>query len=117
MNPKILSEEPISSVQLKEELKNIKKRDTELNFNANKTFEYLSELTTLKEEDFDKLFKELSKLEIPRLKELHIHKIIDLMPESADELKVILQGYTITISKENIQSIADVIKKYKEKAK
>ena len=115
MNPKILSEEPITMVQIREELKKIKKRDKELNFNANKTFDYLNELTSFKEEDFDKIIKEINKLEIPRLKEQHIYKIIDLVPESVEELKVILQGYTITISKENMQSIVDVVKKYKAK--
>jgi len=115
MNPKILSEEPISMAQMKEDLKEIKKRDKDLNFNANKTFEYLNEFSTLKLEDFEKLVKELTKLEIPRLKEMHIYKIADLMPFSVEELKIILQGYTITISKENMQSIVDVLKKYKPK--
>jgi DNA-directed RNA polymerase subunit F len=117
MNPKILSEETISMSQLKEELKEIKKRDKELNFSANKTFEYLNDFALLKHEDVEKISKEITKLEIPRLKEMHIYKIVDLMPDSVEELKVILQGYTITISKENMQSIFDVLKKYKEKAK
>jgi DNA-directed RNA polymerase subunit F len=117
MNPKILSEETISMSQVKEELKEIKKRDKELNFNANKTFEYLNEFALLKNEDSEKITKEISKLEVPRLKDMHIYKIVDLMPDSVEELRVILQGYTITISKENMQSIVEVLKKYKEKAK
>ena len=39
--PHLISEHPISMAELKLELENVKKRDTELNFRANKTEEYI----------------------------------------------------------------------------
>jgi len=33
------------------------------------------------------------------------------MPKSVDELSVVLQGYTLTVSKENMKSIIDVLSK------
>ena len=96
----IISEAPINSYQLKKELEKIKKRDGELNFRANKTEEYLNQIADIK--NADELHDKLVKLNIPRLKEQHIHKILDVGPTTVNELKVVLQGYTVTI---NIDSI------------
>jgi len=115
MNPKIISEESANIVELREELKKIKKRDEELGFRTNKTIEYLNDFVTLKPEEAKKLYEDIEKLNIPRLKEIHIHKIIDLMPATVDELKVILQGYTITVTKDSIQKIIVAVKKYIKK--
>lgn len=109
----IISEVPINSYQLRKELESIKKRDGELNFRANRTEEYLNEITILKnaEEIFDKLVS----LNIPRLREQHIHKIIDITPTTLNELKVVLQGYTLTLSSESMKKIVDTINEFLEK--
>ncbi len=101
----ILSETPINSSQLKEELSKIKQRDKELNFRAAKAEEHLEHLSLPK--DANAIFEKISKLEIPRLKEQHIHKIIDIMPATIKDLKVALQGYTISLSNENMKKIVD----------
>jgi DNA-directed RNA polymerase subunit F len=48
------------------------------------------------------------------LKEDHIVKIIDLMPVNVADLDVLLQGYPITISKENQAKIVDTIGPFKK---
>ena len=109
----IISETPINMHQLKKELEKIKKRDKELNFRANKTEEYLHQvLANVKDGD---LFEKVQKLNIPRLKDQHIHKIIDINPTTINELKVILQGYTITVSNESMKKIIDTINEFLEK--
>lgn len=105
----IIQEEPITMAELKEDLKAIRKRDEELNFRAEKTEEYLQQFTVMKKKDAKDLCKKIEELEIPRLKPEHIVKIVDIMPTTADEVKSVLQGYTITVSKENLKKIADVI--------
>ncbi len=115
MNPKIKSEEPINIVEMKEELKKISKRDEETSIRTNKTIDYLNDFVSIKPADSKKLYDEIEKLEIPRLKDVHIHKIIDLMPLTVEEMKVILQGYTITVTKESMKKIVDVVKKYLKK--
>ncbi len=112
MNPKILEETPISVYDLRKEMKKIKKRDTELSLRTGKTEEYVNQFATLKEKDAEDLEKEIEKMEIPRLRDLHIKKILDLLPASVEELKVILQGYALTITKENMQKIISAIEKY-----
>ena len=55
------------------------------------------------------------KLSIPRLKEQHMHKIMDIMPTTLNELKVVLQGYTITLNNESMKKIIDAITEFLEK--
>lgn len=109
---KLISEKPISISELKQELEKIKKRDKELNFRALRTEEYIQHFTITK--DSAELAKKLESLEIPRLKETHIIKIIDLLPKTLDELKTILQGYTITVNNENLKKIVETVSKFTE---
>ncbi|MBS3113504.1 hypothetical protein J4448_00220 [Candidatus Woesearchaeota archaeon] len=108
----IISENPISIYQLKKELERIRKRDNELNFRANKTEEYLNQIATLK--NTDELFDKLMKLNIPRLKEQHIQKIIDITPTTINDLKVIVQSYTITLNNESMKKIVDAVNEFLE---
>ncbi len=103
----IISETPMNMYQLKKELEKIKKRDNELNFRANRTEEYLQQVLTLK--NTDELFDKIMKLNIPRLKEQHVHKIIDIAPTTLNELKVILQSYTITVNNDAMKKIVDTL--------
>ena len=110
-NEEILDEIPITTVEMKEELETINKRDKELNIRASKTVEYLNQFAKIKGNEAKELYEKIEKLKIPRLKEQHIKKIIDIMPKKVDDLKVVLQGYTLTINNENIKKIVGVITK------
>lgn len=117
MRPVIVSETPISMVEMKKELEVIKKRDSELNFRANKTEEYLAYFTELSPKKYEELRKKLEELDIPRLKPGHIIKIIDLLPTTVNDLKVILQGYTVSINQDNMKKILAVVAEYVKPAK
>jgi len=105
----IIKETPISMGEMKAEVEKIKKRDKELGFRTQRTDEYLQSFA---KKDSLKLLEGLRKMEIPRLKEEHITKIVDLMPKSVDDLKVILQGYTVTVTKENMAKIVEEVAKH-----
>lgn len=106
--PKILSETPISIAEVKDELAKIKKRDAEVNFRVGKTEEYV-QLFTLEEKKEKELVKKIEDLGIARFKKEHIIKLVDLMPKNAEEVKIVLQGYTVTVTPENMKKIADII--------
>jgi DNA-directed RNA polymerase subunit F len=110
--PEILSEQPINMVDLKEELKRIRKRDNDLTFRGNRTDEYLNQFVTLKPKEVEEMVEKLQKLNIPRLKDNMIHKIVDILPRTEAELKLILQGYTLTVTGENINKIMKVVTNY-----
>lgn len=109
MTFQVISEKPVSMAQLKEELEKIKKRDKELNFRAARTEEYLQHFTIPK--NAEGLAKKIEELKISRLKEEHISKIVDIMPKTIEELKAVLQAYTLTVNNENLKKIIETISK------
>jgi DNA-directed RNA polymerase subunit F len=42
-------------------------------------------------------------------------KLMDVMPTTPNEIKTVLQGYTMTLSAEDLKRIADLIKEYASK--
>jgi DNA-directed RNA polymerase subunit F len=115
--PQVLGEESISMVELKAELKDIKKRDGELSFRAAKTEEYLDSFHMLKEKEAKDLFESIDKLKIPRFRKNYVDKIIDVLPRNAEELKMVLSAYPLTITNENISKIMKCIEEYLPDAK
>lgn len=106
---KIISERPLSLAELKEKLEHIEKRDGKLGLRATKTKDYLSFVKiTIKEAE--ELKKKILELNIPRLKDRHVVKIIDFMPKDIESLKMLFAGENITIKQEDIKKIFDVIK-------
>ncbi len=114
MPSNVTNKEPLSLVELKTSLEKVKKRDEELNFRSNKTYEFLKELNLLSKKDYKELYKKIEELEIPRLKDFHIKKIIDLMPVNAEDIKLVLSEYTLTVNNENIKKIDSVLDDYRK---
>jgi len=113
VKPEILEKRPVSIPEVKEMLKDIHKRDEELSFRGGKTEDYINEVAQLTFKKSKDLTKKLNDLEIPRLKPEHIIKIIDILPDSAEHLKVILSGFNITITKENLKKIVDALDEFR----
>jgi DNA-directed RNA polymerase subunit F len=114
---KIIEEKPISMAELKEEIKDIKKRDTELSFRTAKVAEQVDVLKIVKPKDAEEIFAKIQKLGVPRLKDAYIYKIVDLTPQSPLELKNIVQSYSLTVTNENIDKILEVVAEYVPKRK
>ena len=114
---KILEEKSITIAELRDHLKKIKKRDEELNFRANKTEEFLNSFAEMKTKDAKELYSKFEQLDIQRLKPEHITKIIDVLPSTIEELKVVMQGFTVSLTQENLKKIADLIAPYSEQRK
>lgn len=112
--PQIVEEIPLNIVEVKEMLKKIKERDEELNYRAQKTAEYLDAISTIKPKQAKELKEKLLALEIPRVKEMHVHKIIDIMPKTLEGIKTIFLGLNISITADNVKKIADAINEYAE---
>ena len=111
--PTIISEEPLNVYEAKKEIAALKKRDEELGFRATRCDEYVSQFTPLTQKDAKALKEELTSLEIPRLKEEHVAKLIDIMPFNADDIKTVLSGYALTVKNENVAKIEEALAKYR----
>lgn len=109
MKSKILNESSINIVEVKEILDETIKKEKQLNFRAQKTLEYLEQTASMPVDKAKKLKDALLKLNISRLKDVQVNKIIDLLPKTPNELKVILQGYNLTLTNDQIKSIIDKV--------
>lgn len=109
-NPQFIEEAPLTLVEVKETLEKIEKSNPELNYRANKTKEYLNTFVEISKEKKEELAKKLLALKLVRLKEAQIAKIIDLLPKTTEELKVILQAYPLTLPKTDQESIVSLVK-------
>ena len=109
-NLELVNETPLTMAELKENLEEIKKRDKELNDRASRTYDYLNKSVNLKTKEAIKLKQEIIKLEIPRLKEKHIIKMVDILPKDIESLKLIFASENITIKQEDLQRILETLK-------
>jgi DNA-directed RNA polymerase subunit F len=107
--PETISEQPISMVELKQELAKIKERDKELGVISKKTEEYLNQFVSLEPKKLQELKEKLEALKISRLKPEFIIKILDTLPTTVDQLKVLLQGYLVTLNQADMKKVVDVI--------
>ncbi|MFH1510641.1 MAG: hypothetical protein ABIF10_03035 [Candidatus Woesearchaeota archaeon] len=109
----ILKETAITMAELASEMEKIKDRDKELSFRSQRTEEYLQQFSLVDQKKAKQLFDNISKLNVPRLKENHIAKLIDIMPKTPEDVKLVLQGYSVTINQENLKKIAKAIEEFK----
>jgi len=112
-NPELIEETPVPLSDVKDQIEKIETRDKELNYRSNKTKEYLNTFQPLSKEKKDELQKKLEGLDLVRLKPAHIVKIIDFLPTTAEELKVLLQAYPATLPKKDIDGILAAVKEIK----
>lgn len=113
--PTILDEEPMSIPEVRGALEKIKERDGTLTFRGNKTEEYVGQFSVLDSKKADELAGKITKLNIPRLKEQHIKKIVDIMPTTEKDVKVVLQGCAVTVKAEHLKKIADTVAEFAPK--
>ncbi|MEK6967719.1 MAG: hypothetical protein AABX51_03755 [Nanoarchaeota archaeon] len=115
MNPTVVSETPINTSELREEIEKIKKRDPEINMRVGRTEEYVNTFMPLSSKKGKELLEKLLALNVPRMKEQYYNKIIDILPPNMNTLKAVLRSYPITISNDNIKKILDVVLEYVDK--
>ena len=106
---KIISETPITLTEVKEKVTKIKEREIELGFKINRTKEYIDNFIQLKPKEVEELKKKLTELNVPRLRDRHIVKILDILPKNMDGLKTIFAGEPVTIKQEELKKILDTV--------
>jgi len=104
----VLEEVALSLADVKKSLKALQ-AEAPLSFRAEKTHAYLESFEFYDAKEADALSKKIGALNIPRLKDRHIVKIIDIMPKDLDSLRLLLSTDTLTIKDEDLKKILDVI--------
>lgn len=108
-NPQFVESKPMTLVDVQSALEQMQKRDEELNFRSNKAKEYVDVFVTIDTKKKEALLKKLQDLNLTRLREEHFTKIIDFLPKTANELKVVLQAYPLSLPKKDQDSIVAVV--------
>jgi len=109
MEPKIISQTPVSMADLKSEIEKIKKREKEPSLRVTKMEDYLNSVPSLPAAKEKELNEAIRKLDVPRMKDEFIFKIGEMLPRTVEDLKIILQGYVISVTNENMKKIVDVV--------
>ena len=94
------------------EIKEILEKYPQLEENtaAANTVEYIRKFSKMKYEKAEALKDSLRGLNNEKLKEKHIAKIVDLMPEDAEDLRKIFVGEDFSLEQEEINSILEKVR-------
>ena len=112
VSPQFMEEKPLSLVDVKAVLKKIEERDTELNHLSTKSKEYLEQFVKLTPTKKEELHKKLTALGLTRIKEEQLVKIIDFLPTTLNDLKVILAAYPLSLPKKDQESIVATVSEF-----
>jgi len=105
----IKTKEEISLAEVKELLTN---EDDDESKQIKETLVHIKKFIKLSPEKAKKLKAELKELDIMKIGNRHIVKIIDLLPEDAEDLRKILSGEEVSLDENEINKILEVVKKY-----
>ncbi len=108
-NPQFIEEKSWSLSAVKTALEKIEKRDGTLNYLSGKAKDYLEGFASVSSAKKEELHKKLMSLQLARLKEEHINKIIDFLPKTANELKIVLLAYPLSLPKKDQESIVAAV--------
>lgn len=108
----ISGEESLSLIEVKRIVAAIKRRDGELNFRSQRVEDYLKDFAKMTQKDEKELRSAIEALEVPRMKKEHVDALITFMPTNPDDFKVVMQGFSLTINKENRDKLIDEIRKF-----
>lgn len=110
--PKIVSEKKISIPQLKKILEDMRKK-RDLNSIEALTLEYATKFSKIDPEKAESLIRELTDEE--ELPEEIAVQLVNVMPVTIDEIRVILAPLSKTFPTEKVESIKRRLDKYREK--
>lgn len=102
---------PISLSEVKDTLSEFPQ--IEDNKRASAVLNYIKRFVKTKPDNSKELMKVLEELDLVKLKREHLAKIVDLMPEDAEDLKKIFVGLDVTLDQDEINSILERIKQHK----
>ena len=110
-NYEIISKEPVHPSKVLNHIEQ-KVEEKELTYREEKILEYLKDSNKLSLEEFNTAFEELKALEIPRLEDSHLIKILEILPRNGVELRSIVSHGGVVVVDDVVTQILDIVKKY-----
>ena len=106
---KVKESYPVTMAEAKEVMSKYNKQK-ELGYEQNIALEHLNKFTKLKSADAKKFMEELNS--ILRMSPETAVQIANIMPNTADELRVIFARESFSLKEEEVTKILDLVKKY-----
>ncbi len=108
----IINKQSVTLAEVKE-IVSKKSKEQEDNDRTKLLKELLSKVVKIKPEEARKLKQEIKDLNIIKLNEAEIIKLVDFMPDDAEDIRKIFFGQGINLDENEISSILAALKKYK----
>ena len=102
-----VNREPIPAAKVKSILEKFGENH-DLSYEQNVTLNHVSTFSQLSEEDTDKLVAELE----GKVKRKYAVRIADLLPQDLDDMRLIFAKKRISLSKEDMEEILEIVEKY-----
>jgi len=112
-NYEIVSKVVVSNSEVLEEIQK-KEADRELTYREDKVRVFLKDEVKLSLDEVKKAIEELLGLGIHLLDEVHAIKLIDLMPKTGTEIRVIVSHSGTVIVDEDVTRVLEVLNKYRK---
>ncbi len=109
MDVRIISKTPLTIAEVKETLDDLEKKG-ELSGSQQKIKDFATRFNKFNKDSPAKLIKELKSADIPRMTDEAVVEIANILPTTEGELNTIFAGKHITVTKENLKKILDIIK-------
>lgn len=106
---RVLEIKPIC-MALAKELMLKKEKEEEISYEQKLAIEHLKKFTKLSKDKALKLAEEISS--VVKLSDEILVQIVDILPQSADELRLILASEKFSLREEEMNRILEIIKKY-----
>ena len=106
-----MAEKPITLAEVLEILER-RKREGELDYGQRLTYDYAQKFAKLSAKEARKLAEEL--LNLGNLREHQVVALVNLMPETAEDVQLIFQKERIRLTDEDIQKILELISRYRK---
>ncbi len=87
-----------------------KAKEGELGYEQKNALEHLKKFSKLSEKKVNDMVEALKKIE--RLKDKHIINIVNMLPEDADDIRVLFSNELINLSDEEKKQILSIVKKF-----
>jgi DNA-directed RNA polymerase subunit F len=94
-----------------------REREGELHYEQKLALDYAKKFAKLDQKEAEDVIGALMKLEIPRFKERHAVKLVDIMPEDKTAVRAVFSKESITLNPEQTESVLKILNKHRPVSK
>ena len=107
---KLIEEKPITVVEAKSILSKLEKERESLGYEQKITLDFMKAYVQLSEKDVEETKKEL-KEKLPELKDHHVVMLLNILPETVEDVKILFSKERIELDENKINQILEVLDK------